>query len=64
MKIDGFTYVRNGLKMGYPFVASIRSLLPIVDSMIVVVGDSEDGTREAVENIGGDKITIVDRETR
>jgi len=60
MKISGFTYVRNGFKMGYPFMASIHSLLPIVDELVVVVGNSEDGTREAVENLKNDKIIIVD----
>lgn len=60
MKIDGFTYVRNGIKMGYPFVNSIKSLLPLVDEMFVVVGDSNDGTIAAIENIGSDKITIIE----
>ena len=60
MKISAFTYVRNGKTFGYPFIESIKSLLPIVDEYIVVVGDSSDGTREAVENIGDDKIKIVD----
>ena len=60
MSISGFTYIRNGFKYGYPFIASIRSLLPLVDEIIVVVGDSEDGTREAVENIGDAKIRIID----
>lgn len=60
MKIEGFTYVRNGFKMGYPFIASINSLLPIVDKLFVVVGNSDDGTREAIVNLGNDKISIVD----
>ncbi|MGI6342343.1 MAG: hypothetical protein ACOXZ9_05130 [Bacteroidales bacterium] len=60
MKIEGFTYVRNGLRMGYPFVASIKSALPIVDKIYVVVGNSDDGTREAVVDIGSDKIVIID----
>ena len=60
MKISGFTYVRNGFDFGYPFIAAIQSVLPIVDEMIVVVGDSTDGTREAVEAMGIDKIKIVD----
>lgn len=60
MKISGFTYVRNGFDFGYPFIAAIQSLLPIVDEMIVVVGDSTDGTREAVEALGSTKIKIVD----
>ena len=60
MTIDGFTYVRNGIKMGYPFIASINSILPLVDRIFVVVGDSDDGTREAVTNIDNDKIIIID----
>jgi len=60
MEIDGFTYVRNGIKMGYPFISSIKSLLPIVDKMYVVVGDSDDGTKEAIQNIGSEKIVIID----
>jgi len=60
MEIDGFTYVRNGIRVGYPFIASIQSLLPIVNKMIVVVGDSDDGTREAIENLKNEKIVIVD----
>lgn len=60
MKIVGFTYVRNGFTMAYPFMASIQSLLPIVDKLIVVVGDSNDGTREAIVNLQNEKIIIVD----
>lgn len=60
MQIDGFTYVRNGLRMGYPFLASIQSLLPIVDRLIVVVGNSDDGTREAVEDLKNPKLVIID----
>lgn len=60
MKIDGFTYVRNGFKMGYPFMASIQSVLPIVNKLIVVVGNSEDGTREAIANLKNEKIIIID----
>ncbi len=60
MKISGFTYLRNAIKMGYPFIPSILSLLPAVDELVVVVGDSEDGTREAVEALNDPKIRIVD----
>ena len=45
MKISGFTYVRNGIKLGYPFIPSILSLLPAVDELVVVVGDSGDESR-------------------
>lgn len=60
MRISGFTYVRNGLELGYPFIESIRSILPICDEVVVAVGDSHDGTREAVEAIDPKKIKIVD----
>jgi glycosyltransferase involved in cell wall biosynthesis len=60
MKISAFTYVRNGNRLGYPFVQSIKSLLPLVDEYIAVVGDSTDGTREAIEGIDSDKIKIID----
>lgn len=59
-KITGFTYVRNGFIYGYPFLQSIQSLLPLVDEMIVVVGDSEDGTREAIVDLSTEKIKIID----
>ena len=58
--ISGFTYVRNGFRYGYPFLASIRSILPLVDELIVVVGDSSDGTREAIHKIQDSRIKIVD----
>lgn len=60
MKISGFTYVRNGNLYQYPYIAAIQSILPIVDEMIVVVGDSTDGTRERVEALNNPKIKIVD----
>lgn len=60
MKVSGFTYVRNGLQYDYPFLEAIRSILPICDEMVVVVGDSTDGTREAVEALNDPRIKIVD----
>ncbi len=60
MKIGAFTYVRNGHTFGYPFIESIKSILPLVDEYIVVIGDSTDGTRQAVEAIGDNKIKIID----
>jgi len=60
MTIDGFTYVRNGIKMGYPFIQSIQSILPLVDNVFVAVGDSTDGTRELIESLNNPKIHIID----
>jgi len=60
MKVSGFTYMRNSFKYGYPVIESIKSILPICDEFIAVVGQSDDGTREAIEAIGSDKIRIID----
>ncbi len=60
MQISGFSYIRNGFKYGYPFLQSIQSVLPICDEFIIAVGDSEDGTKEAINNIGSSKIKIID----
>jgi len=60
MKVSGFTIIRNGEKFDYPFIESIRSVLPICDTMIVAVGNSEDNTLELVKNIGSSKIKIIE----
>ena len=60
MKVSGFSYIRNGFKYGYPFIQSIQSVLPICDEFVVAVGDSEDGTREAIVGLGNPKIRIID----
>ena len=60
MKVSGFTFVRNGVKLGYPFVESIRSLLPLVDEMVVNVPRSDDDTLKRVRAIGDRKIAVFE----
>ena len=60
MKIAGFSYVRNGFDYGVPFIEAIQSALPICDEFIIAVGDSTDGTREAIVNLNSNKIKIID----
>ena len=59
MKISAFTFLRNGLTYGYPFIESIKSLLPIVDEYIVVLGDSNDGSEKALLELKSSKIKII-----
>ncbi len=49
MKVTGFTIVRNGVRFGYPFVESLRSLLGVCDEIVIGVGDSDDGTLEVIQ---------------
>lgn len=59
MLVSGFTFLRNATLLGYPFIESIKSLLPICDEVIVAIGNSEDNTLELVEQINDPKIKII-----
>ena len=59
MKISGFTFLRNGQKLGYPFEASIRSVLPIVDEFVIALGPCDDDTEQMLRAINDPKIRII-----
>lgn len=58
--ISGFTFIRNGIDLGFPFEASIRSLLPLVDEFFVAVGQGSDDTLARARAIGDPKIRIIE----
>lgn len=58
MFISGFTIIRNAVENDYPVVEAIRSILAVVDEMIVLVGDSTDQTEALIRAIESDKIKI------
>ncbi len=64
MKVSGFTFIRNGVKLDYPFIESIRSIMPIVDEFIVVVVESEDDTLAKVKSIKSKKIKVIEEKWR
>jgi hypothetical protein len=59
MKISGFTIIKNAVLNDYPVVEAILSVLPVVDEMIVSIGDSEDETEALIRSIGNPKIKII-----
>ena len=59
MFVSGFTFIKNAIKLDYPIKEAILSILPLVDEMIVAVGESEDETRELINSLGP-KIKIID----
>ena len=59
MKVSAFTFIKNGQILGYPFIQSIQSILPIVDEFIINVGESEDDTLELIQSINNPKIRII-----
>jgi hypothetical protein len=49
MKVSGFTLVRNGTRFDYPYLESLRSLLPLVDELVINVGIGDDDTLARVQ---------------
>lgn len=60
MKISGFSFVKNAVKLYYPVIESIKSALPLVDEFVIACGDSDDGTTELIRSIGDPKIKIIE----
>ncbi|MBT4952417.1 MAG: glycosyltransferase [Pelagibacteraceae bacterium] len=59
MKVSAFTFIKNGQILGYPFLQSIQSILPIVDEFVINVGASEDETLDMIRSIQDKKIRII-----
>ena len=59
MKVSAFTFIKNGQILGYPFIQSIQSILPIVDEFVINVGQSEDDTLALIQSINSPKIRII-----
>jgi hypothetical protein len=64
MKISGFTLIRNGNRFDYPYIESLRSLLPLVDELVVNIGKGDDDTserlRELAQSEGGAKLVLFE----
>jgi glycosyltransferase involved in cell wall biosynthesis len=51
---SGFSIIRNGEKLGYPYLEALRSLAPLVDELVVAVGDCDDNTLSQLEALRSD----------
>jgi hypothetical protein len=65
-KISGFTFIKNGLTLGYPILESVLSIEPICDEIIINVGfedvelTRDDGTyKYLTEHLVGPKYKFV-----
>ena len=60
MRVSGFTFVRDAVRLRYPVVPALRSLLPLVDELVVNVGVSPDGTLELVRALDDPRLVIFE----
>jgi hypothetical protein len=58
--LSGFTIVRNAVKLDFPIVPAIRSVLEVCDEVVVNVGKSEDATRDLVASVNDPRVRILD----
>lgn len=63
-KVSGFAIIRNGTSFDYPFLEAFRSILPLVDELVINVGISSDDTLSVVQKFqkeeGPEKIKIFE----
>lgn len=59
MRVSGFSFVRDAVRLSYPVAEAIRSILPICDEFVIAVGESQDETLERIQSIGDPKVRIL-----
>lgn len=59
MRVSGFTFLKNGQMLGYPFIQSIESILPIVDEFIIALGPCDDETEAMLLAMNEPKLKII-----
>ncbi|HET9595523.1 MAG TPA: hypothetical protein VFP65_08075 [Anaeromyxobacteraceae bacterium] len=60
MRISGFSFVRDAVRLRYPVLPALRSILPLVDELVVAVGASSDGTLDLVRSLGDPRLVVVE----
>lgn len=59
MRIAGCTLVSNAVRLDFPIVAVIRSLLEVCEEVVVNVGPAEDGTLDLLASVRDPRMRIL-----
>lgn len=66
VQLSGFTFIKNGLKLGYPILESVQSIAPLCDEVVINVGyddpnlQKDDGTYDYLRShLTGDKYVFL-----
>jgi hypothetical protein len=59
MRLAGFTLVSNAVRLDFPIVPAVRSLLVLCDEVVVNVGPAEDGTLDLLAAIRDPRLRII-----
>jgi len=60
MKVCGFTIIRNAIKLDYPIVEAIRSILPLCDEVVVAIGQSDDDTLRLIRSLDPTRVRVLE----
>ncbi len=62
MRISGFSFAKNAVKLYYPVKEAVASILPLVDEFVFCLGagDADDSTRAQLESLHSSKLKIID----
>ena len=59
-RVSGFSIVRAARELDYPVVESLRSLLPLVEELVVVTHHGDEGTRGMLDSLGDARLVVVE----
>jgi len=59
MRIIGISLVANAVRLDFPIVPALKSVLPLCDEVIVNVGPSDDGTLDLVRSVGDPRVRVI-----
>lgn len=62
MRVSGFSFVRDAVRLHYPVCEAVRSILPLCDDFVIAVGRSDDGTLERIRGLREARIRILETE--
>ena len=60
MRIVGFSLVANAVRLDFPILEALGSILPLCDELIVNVGPSDDGTLDLVRGLDDPRLRVVE----
>jgi glycosyltransferase involved in cell wall biosynthesis len=59
MRVVGISLVADAIRLEFPILEALRSVLPLCDELIVNLGPSDDGTEELVRSLADPRLRLV-----
>lgn len=59
MRVIGFSLVANAIRLEFPILEALRSILPLCDEVIVNLGPSDDGTEDLLATLDDSRIRPI-----